>query len=144
MCWFVSLSQRERVKGEGEASLKDGRSNPLTLFARSLRHNQTDAERLLWSRLRNRQVLGLKFRRQLAIPPYIADFCCEEKNLIIELDGGQHAETTERDANRSRFFALRGYKVIRFWNNEVLTNLSGVLEAIVGHLGSTDPEHSTD
>jgi very-short-patch-repair endonuclease len=99
-------------------------------LARSLRRNQTDAEQLLWYKLRGRQAYNFKFRRQFPIVPYIADFCCEEAKLIIELDGGQHAETVPDDAKRTAFFERRGYKVVRFWNNDVLTNIDGVLEVI--------------
>ena len=109
--------------------MSNNRSNRVHL-ARSLRGNQTDAEQLLWYKLRSRQVYGFKFRRQFMLAPYIADFCCEEARLVIELDGGQHAETEAADATRTGFFERRGYRVIRFWNNDVLTNIEGVLEVI--------------
>jgi len=102
--------------------------------ARNLRRNQSDAERKLWSRLRNRQLEKLKFRRQHPIPPYTVDFFCEDKMLVIEIDGGQH--TPEKDAARTRFLETQGYKVIRFWNNDVLTNIEGVLQTIVSELTS--------
>jgi very-short-patch-repair endonuclease len=119
--------------------MTNNRSN-LKHLARSLRRNQTDAEQLLWYKLRSRQAYNFKFRRQFSLPPYIADFCCEEARLIIELDGGQHAETAETDAKRTAFFERRGYKVLRFWNNDVLTNIDGVLEVVAQELlerGST-------
>ncbi|MET3899423.1 very-short-patch-repair endonuclease [Devosia sp. UYZn731] len=101
--------------------------------AKTLRANSTDAERKLWSSLRSRQVLGHKFVRQQPVGPYIADFAYRVADLIIELDGGQHAES-DRDAARTAALAQHGYTVIRFWNNDVLTNLDGVLESIAEHL----------
>ena len=88
----------------------------------------TDAERKLWSALRDRQIDGLKFRRQHPIGPYVLDFLCEERLLAVELDGGQH--TAEKDAARTAWLADHGVRVIRFWNNDVLTNLPGVVEMI--------------
>ena len=100
--------------------------------ARSLRRNATDAEALLWSRLRNRQLNGVKFRRQVPIGPYIADFLSAEARLIVELDGGQHS--VETDATRTTFLETAGLRVIRFWNHDVLGNIEGVLETIAAHL----------
>lgn len=101
--------------------------------AKTLRTTMTDAERKLWSRLRNRQLRGCKFVRQLPIGPYIADFACREADLVIELDGGQHAES-ERDTLRTQELARHGYAVLRFWNNDVLNNMDGVLTSLVEHL----------
>jgi very-short-patch-repair endonuclease len=101
--------------------------------ARSLRQNSTDAERKLWGQLRDRQLLGFKFVRQLPIGSYIADFACREADLIVELDGGQHAESTT-DIQRTAALAGHGYEVIRFWNNDVLTNLEGTLQVIAERL----------
>ncbi len=98
--------------------------------AKQLRRNSTDAERNLWSHIRNRQLQGWKFRRQLPVGQYIVDFACPELRLIIEIDGGQHAEQVLYDLGRTRFLQSKGYKVIRFWNNEVLGNIEGVLEAL--------------
>ncbi|NOT10803.1 MAG: endonuclease domain-containing protein [Methylococcaceae bacterium] len=98
--------------------------------ARSLRKNQTDVEQLLWKQLRNRNVFNYKFRRQYPIEPYIVDFICFDLKLIIELDGGQHANQADYDQQRSLFLENRGFKVIRFWNNEVTENSDGVLEVI--------------
>jgi very-short-patch-repair endonuclease len=98
--------------------------------ARVLRKNQTNAEQLLWKHLRKRQLLGQKFRRQFPIEPYIVDFVCLELKLIIELDGGQHAEQMDYDQQRSLYLEQRGFKVIRFWNNEMFENIEGVLEAV--------------
>ena len=99
-------------------------------LARNLRTNQTDAERLLWRHLRNRNICGHKFRRQQIVDPYIVDFVCPEKRLIVELDGGQHAERQSEDAARTEFLEHQGFRVMRFWNNEVLTNIEGVLYSI--------------
>src|SRR5215469_4007540 len=104
-----------------------------TALARRLRRDATDAERRLWYRLRSRQIDGAKFVRQEPIGPYVVDFVCRELRLIIEVDGGQHA-TDKRDAVRDRWLAEQGYRVMRFWNNEVLANTSGVLEEIVAAL----------
>lgn len=95
-------------------------------FAIELRHDLTPAERKLWTHLRNDQ-LGVNFRRQHAIGPYIADFCCFEQKLIIELDGGHHLEQAACHAERTAFLESQGYRVLRFWNQEVLTNLDGVI-----------------
>jgi len=97
---------------------------------RSLRKRSTDTERLLWSKLRARQIEECKFRRQAPIGKYIVDFVCHEKRLIIEVDGGQHAESIEADQIRDQWLGEQGYKVLRFWNNEILTNIEGVLEVI--------------
>ncbi len=101
-------------------------------FARDLRQKFTDAEKALWMKLRNRQVEAVKFRRQQPIGSYIVDFVSFERKLIIEIDGGQHNEemTKERDEERTMRLEERGYRVMRFWNNEVLTNAEGVLERI--------------
>lgn len=101
----------------------------LTPVARKLRRAMTDAERRLWARLRNRQIEGAKFVAQVPIGPHIADFACRAARLAIELDGGQHAESLT-DAARTELIEVHGYTVIRFWNNDVLTNTDGVLEEI--------------
>jgi very-short-patch-repair endonuclease len=101
--------------------------------SRALRQNSTDAERKLWSKIRDRQVLGFKFVRQHPIGPYIADFACREADLIIELDGGQHAESS-KDDERTAALAQHGYQVMRFWNNDVLTNGDGALQLIADRL----------
>ena len=98
-------------------------------FARRLRGNQTDAETVLWNRIRNRQIDGHKFVRQMPIDNYICDFVCREWLLIMEVDGGQHNESAA-DAIRDRRLNEEGYKVLRFWNNDVLGNLEGVLITI--------------
>ncbi len=101
-----------------------------TSFARTLRKKQTDAEKVLWHSLRNRQINNYKFRRQHEAGPYIADFCCVEKNIIIELDGGQHSVQKEKDKLRTHFLNKMGYRIIRFWDHEILTQKESVLEKI--------------
>ena len=97
--------------------------------ARALRQGQTDAETLLWSKIRDRQILNLKFRRQRPIGPYFADFVCLEIGLVIELDGGQHVENAY-DIQRENKMAALGFQTLRFWNNDVLTQIDVVLEKI--------------
>jgi very-short-patch-repair endonuclease len=98
--------------------------------ARRLRCEMTDAERLLWGQLRQRQIAGLKFRRQHPLGSFIVDFVCIEAGLVIEVDGGQHGERQPADEARTAWLNSQGYRVLRFWNNEVLQNLDGVREAI--------------
>ncbi len=108
--------------------------------ARLLRKNSTDAEKLLWRHLRNRRLNGLKFRRQFPVDQYIVDFVCLELMLIIEVDGGQHAEQAEYDLRRTEILQSKGYRVVRCWNNEVLQNLIGVLEALTPALSQRERE----
>ena len=98
-------------------------------IARRLRIDQTNAETALWNRIRNRQIDGYKFVRQLPLAGFICDFVCREKCLVIEVDGGQHNESVN-DAIRDRRLAEEGYRVLRFWNNDVLGNVDGVLAEI--------------
>ncbi|MBI5436216.1 MAG: endonuclease domain-containing protein [Nitrosomonadales bacterium] len=98
--------------------------------SRSLRREMTDAEKLLWRHLRMKQFEGHKFRRQHPIGKYILDFVCLEALLALEVDGGQHAEHADSDANRTRWLEAKGFRVLRFWNNEVLDNIEGVKLAI--------------
>lgn len=112
--------------GGGESFLGD----KLVNLAKSLRKRPTDAEIVLWRHLRSKQIDGLKFRRQEPIGQYIVDFVCFEKRLIIELDGGQHALQQARDQKRESWFKEQGFRTLRFWNNEVLRNIEGVLEVI--------------
>jgi very-short-patch-repair endonuclease len=104
--------------------------------AKQLRQKMTEAEKLLWSRIRNRQ-LGVKFRRQTPISRYIADFYCHEHKLIIELDGSQHLEQAEYDQIRTDYFNAQGISVLRFWNHEVMFQLDDVLAMIKKALTST-------
>ena len=110
--------------------------------ARSLRETPTDAESLLWSHLRDRRMADHKFRRQRPIGPYFADFACLEAKLIVELDGGQHVEAAAYDENRTRFMQAQGYRVLRFWNNEVLTQTQAVRERILQALQEDSPHPS--
>jgi len=103
----------------------------LNEYARTLRKNMTDAENRMWYDLRNRRLNGYKFVRQYAIGNYIVDFICREKNLIIEVDGGQHMDAIEYDEQRSNYLKSRGYQVFRVWNNDVFNNIQGVMEGIL-------------
>jgi very-short-patch-repair endonuclease len=98
--------------------------------ARKLRQFSTDAERRMWSALRNRRLERFKFRRQHPIGDYIADFACTEYRLVIELDGGQHADNPE-DMRRTAWLESQGWKVVRFWNNDFLSNTAGVVDTIL-------------
>ncbi len=100
-------------------------------LARALRQRSTDAERLVWQHLRDRRLGNLKFRRQRPIGRYIVDFVCPECRLVVELDGSQHMENGEADAERTRNLVQAGYQVVRFWDNDVLRNTEAVLAAIV-------------
>ncbi len=103
--------------------------------ARDLRNAATDAERHLWRYLRGRQLGNYKFRRQFPIAGFVADFACVEARLVIELDGGQHADQAEHDVERTRKIGLTGYRVLRFWNNDVLLRTDAVVEQIMRELG---------
>ncbi|MCH2394401.1 MULTISPECIES: endonuclease domain-containing protein [Oceanibaculum] len=98
-----------------------------TRNARRFRVKQTEAETALWKRLRNGQLCGVKFRRQHPVGPYTVDFVAIAEMLIIELDGGQHALQQARDDQRTAYLSQQGYRIIRFWNNEVLENPDGVM-----------------
>ena len=98
--------------------------------ARQLRKNMTEAEKKLWRKLQLKQVFGLKFRRQCPIGRYIVDFACFEPRLIVEIDGGQHANRVADDARRSAWFEIQGFHVMRFWNHEVLTDTEAVITKI--------------
>ncbi|WP_266183543.1 endonuclease domain-containing protein [Dyella humicola] len=107
--------------------------------ARKLRTTVTDAEQVLWFRIRDRRLQGWKFRRQHEIDQYIVDFACLDAALIVELDGGQHGEQVAYDEARTRKLQNMGYRVLRFWNNDVLKNLDSVLEVILEALASPAP-----
>ncbi len=115
----------------GEAAMKPQHS--LQGFAIELRNKATDVECLLWRRLRNRRLEGVKFRRQQPIEEYIVDFVSFDKKLVIELDGGQHSENPGYDAQRDACLRANGFLVLRFWNNDVIENIDGVLEGIRKH-----------
>jgi very-short-patch-repair endonuclease len=108
--------------------------------ARHLRRNQTHAERTLWFRLRDRRLGGWKFRRQFPIDRFTVDFFCADAHLIIELDGGQHADRSVADAQRTKILEAMGYLVLRYWNNDVMQNIDGVLEDIYAALERHRPE----
>lgn len=97
----------------------------------------TDTERCLWSRLRRRQINGYKFRRQFPLGRYVADFVCLEARLIIEVDGGQHAKQTDEDKLRDKWLVSQDFRVLRFWNNDVLHETDAVMEAIMRALKAT-------
>ena len=104
-----------------------------TVQARSLRTNDTEAEYRLWGDIRNRQLNGFKFSRQMPLGPYIVDFLCREQRLVVELDGSQHAESAHDD-RRTEWLNRQGYSVLRFWNAEVLQERSAVLDTILAVL----------
>ncbi|WP_375421837.1 endonuclease domain-containing protein [uncultured Sphingomonas sp.] len=109
--------------------LDKGYTRP-TARSRELRADPTDAERKLWSHLSARKIAGTRFNRQFPIGPFIGDFVSRGARLVIEVDGGQHAASTEDDAARTRYMEAQGYCVIRFWNNDVLGNIEGVVATI--------------
>jgi len=98
--------------------------------AGELRQNQTEAEAKLWSRLRAHRMAGVQFRRQHAIGKYVVDFCSPRSKLIIELDGSQHLDQVEYDLERTKYLEAKGYRVLRFWNNEVMNEIDAVLNVI--------------
>ncbi|WP_220636234.1 endonuclease domain-containing protein [Georgfuchsia toluolica] len=120
------------MKGQAHRSIDDRE------FRRDLRKNATDAERRLWQRLRGGQLAGVKFRRQHPFDGYVLDFVSLEKRLIVELDGGQHLDSA-RDRVRDCRLMSAGFRVLRFWNNDVLEQTDAVVEAIWRKLGESDP-----
>src|SRR6476469_2378423 len=114
----------------------------LVQTARELRSSATDAERLLWRFVRNRQLSGYRFRRQVPLGPYVADFVCLRARLIVEIDGSQHDERLLDELERTQHLARLGYRVIRFWNNEVLQQTEAVLESILEALMQACPHPS--
>lgn len=96
-----------------------------------LRKRQADAEQKLWRYLRDRQLQGLKFRRQFPLPPYVLDFYCAERKLVLELDGGQHIESAQYDLERTAFLQARGFTILRFWNDDVILKTDAVLNRIL-------------
>ena len=103
--------------------------------ARTLRSNATDVETIMWKLLRGRRLAGVKFRRQLPIGPFVADFACVQHKLIIELDGGQHVESAA-DMKRDAYLTANGWRILRFWNNDVIANREGVLERMLQAISS--------
>jgi very-short-patch-repair endonuclease len=123
--------RRSREAGEGEPRSSTAR-------ARELRSRLTDAERKLWYALRDRRFANFKFRRQVPVGPYVADFLCYEARVVIEVDGGQHADSAS-DARRDQWFAANAFCVLRFWNNDVLSNLDGVMTVVADALRMASP-----
>ncbi|WP_230481471.1 endonuclease domain-containing protein [Sphingomonas sp. Leaf21] len=121
------LPQAGGDRGEGPRHFRENRP---TRRARELRLNPTDAERRLWRALSRRQVAGVRFNRQVPVGPYIADFAARSEKLIVEVDGGQHDERAAYDEARTHYLETQGWRVIRFWNNDVLGNLEGVVLTI--------------
>ena len=111
--------------------------------ARGLRCQQTDAERWLWLQLRGHRFLGMKFRRQVPMGAYIADFVCHTRRLVIELDGGQHAEQIDHDTARTAWLNEQGYRVLRFWSHDMLQQEDAVLEQICLWLEQEQPSPPT-
>lgn len=108
--------------------------------ARELRKSQTDAEKILWRHLRNRNLQGYKFRRQYPIGNYIIDFACISLKLAIEIDGSQHLQNQEYDSRRTRYLNRQGFEVIRFWNNDVFNDIDSILEALTLTLSHRERE----
>jgi len=117
-----------------------GANRGRTLRARRLGHNATRAELLLWNRLRSRQLGGFKFIRQEPIGRYVVDFICRDRRVIVEVDRGQHV-MNEHDRTRDQWLRQQNYRVLRFWNNDVLQNTEGVLETILSELLSVNAPH---
>ncbi len=116
------------------------RINPVsTERARELRGDMTDAEQKIWQAVRGEQIKGHKFRRQYIIGSYIADFACVKEKLVIELDGGQHQDQVKYDEKRTAFLEAQGWRVLRFWNNDVMGNMDGVLFRIAENLSAAPP-----
>ena len=138
-CGERSARVARRVRGihhmRGARTFKTARS-------RTLRRDSTETEKRLWNKLRSRALDGCKFVRQEPIGPYVADFVCRERRLIVEVDGGQHSDNA-RDRHRDNWLAARNYRVLRFWNNEVNGNIDGVLEMIAAALRMETPPHPT-
>lgn len=131
------MTQPSPLMGEGGERSERVRVTVADARPRQLRRNATDAEMRLWQAIRDRQLSGYKFRRQQRIGRYVVDFICHEARIVIEVDGGQHAVADEEE--RTRRIESDGYRVIRFWNNEVLTNLDGVLTAILQFMNRRRP-----
>jgi len=127
------LPLRERARVRGIVTTES------TGFARTLRHHQTDTERELWHLLRDRELSGYKFRRQVPLGPYVADFVCLSARLIVELDGGQHGEQITYDSERTKWLEAQDFRVLRFWNNQVFEERDAVLATILSELIAPSP-----
>ena len=131
-------SDREAVREGGTSPAHRPVAKLQRARAKSLRNDMTDAEHRLWTALRGHRLNGLSFRRQTPIGRFTVDFVCHDKRLIVEVDGGQHAENA-RDVERDRWLTTKGYRVLRFWNHDVLRNRSGVLEVIAAAAAEYTP-----
>jgi very-short-patch-repair endonuclease len=143
-CEFTSAPSPARRAGEGwvgaEFQIICRMRDPVAQYrSRTLRNHATDAERHLWQHLRRRQLGGHRFRRQVPIFGYIADFACLDAKLVIELDGGQHQQHSSYDERRDRRIEARGFRVLRFWDNQVFQETSAVLDIILRALESNSP-----
>jgi very-short-patch-repair endonuclease len=135
---MTDLKKEKKLRGKGTAeeiqqrgiAMSQAQESKMFLRARILRRNLTIAEKILWRRLRAHRLSGAGFRRQHPIGPYVVDFCAPRKKIIVELDGEPHSSQKEYDAARSDYLAEQGYTVIRFWNNEVMTDIEGVIRKI--------------
>jgi len=127
-------SRRRRETDEGSAVPDDVKTRNLRSHARAMRRAATEAETALWRLLRSRRLSALKFRRQVPIAPYIADFVCFEHRLIVEADGSQHADS-DYDRERDAFLTGQGFVVLHFWNHDVLNNPRMIEDAILAHCG---------
>ena len=138
------MTEPSPLEGEGGAHSAQpsgrvrGYARQTLCRAKNLRGGLTPAERKLWCILRNRQLEGAKFRRQQPIGPFIADFVCQDRRLIIEADGAQHADNCA-DERRTSFLESKGYRILRFWNNDILNNLDGVAQVIADALSTPHP-----
>lgn len=131
---------RDREGGQTNQSPRRWADETALKRGRHLRRDMTDAERTLWFRLRGRRLEGYRFRKQVPLGHYVADFACMAPRLVVEVDGGQHASQIERDETRTEWLQSQGFKVLRFWNHEVSENLDGVLLTIVDALRELDDE----
>jgi very-short-patch-repair endonuclease len=132
----MKMTENSKVQGQEIPSPGGGRlgRGALRDRARELRRNSTGAEKILWKHLRLKQLGGYRFRRQYPIGNYIVDFFCFEKSLVIEIDGGHHSEQGKYDQERTIWLKGRGYKVLRFWNNQIMQEMDAVLEVILKEL----------
>ena len=127
-------------EGQGEVRFME-HALELKFVSRKLRRSQTPWETKLWQCLRGGRLHGLKFKRQVPMGSFVVDFCCQEKKVVVELDGGGHSETDviKKDITKQKFLETHGYTILRFWNNEVDTNMDGVIQVILKSCGLTSP-----